>query len=188
MARLRALFDELGFAGVSTFIASGNVLFTRGVDAQAEAEAEADYDTEARIEAHLHSALGFEVATMLRTASDVEAVAAFTPFPDLDESNHSHYVGFLRTTPGAAEVERVMSRTTPADTVRIHGRELYWAVAGRSSDSKLTGNVLERCLGMPLTLRNRNTVRKMAVLLSVPRVAADPESVPGKARKTRRQT
>ena len=62
MDRLRVLFEELGLGDVTTFIASGNVIFDSD---------ERDADTLAdRIEAHLAQALGYDVPTFLRT--DVE--------------------------------------------------------------------------------------------------------------------
>ena len=58
MDRLRALFAELKFRNVETLIASGNVIF-EATTADAEA-------LEQRIERHLRTSLGYEVATFLR--------------------------------------------------------------------------------------------------------------------------
>ena len=66
MDRLRAVFEELGFEAVSTYIASGNVVF--------EASGRAA-DLERAIEEKLADALGFEVTTFLRRARDVRHAA-----------------------------------------------------------------------------------------------------------------
>jgi uncharacterized protein (DUF1697 family) len=72
MTRLRALFEELGFEGVRTYIQSGNVFFsTKKGDRAALTR---------RIEGHLRDTLGFEVPTMLRTIDEVEAALALDPF------------------------------------------------------------------------------------------------------------
>src|SRR3712207_154861 len=72
MDHLRSLFASIGFSGVETFIASGNVIF-EAPDCDAAA-------LEQRIEAHLHQALGYEVATFIRTDSELAAVARYQPF------------------------------------------------------------------------------------------------------------
>jgi uncharacterized protein (DUF1697 family) len=72
MGWLRDLFGELGFDQVRTYIQSGNVFFDS-----------ADRDTatlRARIEEHLRAALGYDVATCLRTADELEAIVARNPF------------------------------------------------------------------------------------------------------------
>ena len=47
------------------------------------------------------------------------------------------------------------------DTLRIHGRELYWRVAERISATGVKDSALGRALGMPMTMRNINTVRRI---------------------------
>ena len=59
MERLRREFEFLGFSGVETFIASGNVIF--------EALAKNEAQLRAKIESHLRKALGYEVATFIRS-------------------------------------------------------------------------------------------------------------------------
>ena len=65
------------------------------------------------------------------------------------------YVGFL------AQPSTVELPCTDTDELHVHGRELYWLCRTRISDSKLTGASLEKILGMPITLRNHNTVRRL---------------------------
>jgi uncharacterized protein (DUF1697 family) len=157
MARLRVLFEELGLRDVSTFIASGNVLFeTRTTNVAA---------LESRVEAHLHAALGFEAATLIRTIEETRAAAVRAPFgaPPPGEQI-ADYVGFLRTAPTDDAVARLMTQASSIDALVVHGRELYWRRTGPGAASKLTGNHIERALGMAATLRNLTTVRKLAAL------------------------
>src|SRR5688572_28723471 len=89
MEVLKRHFDEMGFTGVSTFIASGNVIFeTRARDAAA---------LERKIEAGLKKGLGYEVATFLRTPRELAVVVAHEPFPGSPEAES--YVAFLREPP-----------------------------------------------------------------------------------------
>src|SRR5690348_16811680 len=93
MDRLRGLFEELGFSNVKTFIASGNVIF--------ESRSRSGGKLEGAIEKHLKDALGFEVATFVRSAEEIVAVESYKPFSesDLSAPEHSVYVAFLREEP-----------------------------------------------------------------------------------------
>jgi uncharacterized protein (DUF1697 family) len=73
MEQLAAAFESLGFENVSTFIASGNVIF----------ESSARPATlEPRIEQHLGGWLGYAVNTFLRTEKEIASIAAHEPFAD----------------------------------------------------------------------------------------------------------
>src|ERR1043166_2432444 len=76
MERLRKEFEGMGFSGVETFIASGNVIFT--------ARAGNPAALGKKIEARLRAALGYEVATFVRTAEEVAAVAGYQPFTPIE--------------------------------------------------------------------------------------------------------
>ena len=155
MAELKRLFEEMGLEQVSTFIASGNVIFeSRARDVAA---------LERKIERGLEKALGYEVATFIRSTKEVAAVAEHDPFPERRDA--SVYVTFLRQPPGEGGRDRVMALRTEDDDFHLHGRELYWLPAsGRISESKVSGALLEKALGGWGTMRNMTTVRKLAAL------------------------
>jgi uncharacterized protein (DUF1697 family) len=72
MDRLRGLFGELGVDHVRSYIQTGNVFFESS-----------ETDTPAlrgKIERHLRAALGYEVATCVRTVEDIELLLARDPF------------------------------------------------------------------------------------------------------------
>jgi uncharacterized protein (DUF1697 family) len=156
MEALRAHFTRLGFAKVETFIASGNVIF--------EAAGATPRALEERIEAELWRRLGYEVATFVRSPKDLPDVVRRRPFDPsvFDYDQHSLYIGFLAARPPADVVRKVIALRTPMDELHIEGRELYWGRRGRFSDGELTGALLERVLGTPMTMRNITTVRKLA--------------------------
>jgi uncharacterized protein (DUF1697 family) len=151
MDRLRALFEGMKLGKVETFIASGNVLFESSAQAGA---------LEKRIERELERELGYEVATFLRIPNELAAIAAARPFPDLGEGD-SLYVGLLRAPSDAAARAKLLSLASSHDDFALIGREMYWRVRGRLTDSKVTGARLERVLG-PMTMRNVTTMRKLA--------------------------
>lgn len=157
MEKLRALFDELGFADVETVIASGNVLFTSSARSAAALEV--------KIERHLEQSLGYEVATFIRTPDEMLAVAEYDPFPGQVDEGHTLSVAFLKQHPGKQVAERLHSMRTDYDELLVHGRELYWLARGRMSDSKVWRTPMEKVLGGPATSRNVTTVRKLATRL-----------------------
>jgi uncharacterized protein (DUF1697 family) len=151
MDRLRGLFTEIGLEDVESFIASGNLVFAPpGTDGRA---------LEAQVEAHLAEALGYEVATFVRTLDELARAAASDPFDGSTPARH--YIGFARDAPEAAAIERIAGLETSNDRIRMVGRDVHWGCETASRDSPVSGAALERALGGPLTLRNRNTVDRL---------------------------
>lgn len=154
MDRLRSLFEALKLKNVETFIASGNVIF----DTTSSDEAALT----ARIERHLEKALGYSVATFLRTPRELDRVREYEPFAREELERHTLYVGFLQSRPSRGAQQKLDALRTTTDDLHVAGREIYWLLRTRFSESKLTGASLEKALGMPTTLRNINTVRRLS--------------------------
>lgn len=155
MESLRRLFEELGFSRVETFIASGNVIFE---------SPEGDTRTlEQLIEDHLHTALGYDVATFLRSSPELADVANYEPFPAaLSTEGESVYIAFLKDRPHERAQEELMTFRNDVDDFHVHGREVYWLCRTSLHQSTFSGARLEKTLGMPATIRNVTTVKKLA--------------------------
>lgn len=152
MGRLVELFEALGLDDVTTFIASGNVIFTSRSGVAA---------LERRIDQHLQSELGYPAEVFLRTPDELQAILSYPAFPAKKvASAHALMIGFLRQKPSAAVAKAVTRLGGEADQLVINGRELYWLRPVQESDPKL-GKLLERALGGPMTVRNVNTVRRL---------------------------
>ena len=159
MDRLRGHFEELRFAEVTTFIASGNVIFSsKSADPRKLTE---------QIQQHLGKSLGYGVDTFLRTRSEVAAVAAFKPFAaaDLAHPAHTIYVGFLAAALSPAQARGLVACRTEIDDFCVEGREYYWLCRTRSNESKVWASPALRALKLPSSsMRNVTTVRKLAAL------------------------
>lgn len=155
MARLRELFEQMGFSDVETLIASGNVIFaTRARDAAA---------LEKKVEAHLKKSLGYEVKTFLRTDAEVAAIARFQPFPSAQtEASKTLLVGFMEAPFSAAAAKAWLALKTDREDFKARGREAYWLCKDGQSQSKYFNVSFEKMLGTRLTFRNMNTVGKLA--------------------------
>jgi uncharacterized protein (DUF1697 family) len=150
MDRLRSLVTDLGHTNVATFIASGNVLF--------DADASRDGDELARtIAATLGDALGYAVPTYVRTADDIQRVAAMRPFGDIADGT-THMVAFC-----SAPISDSLSAELPGgERWHVQERELHWFIPGRLTSSAITLPKLVKTLGQPATTRNHTMLRKLA--------------------------
>jgi uncharacterized protein (DUF1697 family) len=161
MEQLRQLFAALGFSNVETFINSGNVIF--------ETRAAQTGSLEKKIEAHLRQALGYDVVTLIRNTAELAAIAAYQPFPNASETGATLYVAFTQTPPSPPAQAKLLAAQTASDQFHIHDREVYWLIGTRFSDSPFSGSgQVEKLLGVPATVRNSNTVRKLAAKYPAP--------------------
>ncbi|HEX5989458.1 MAG TPA: DUF1697 domain-containing protein [Solirubrobacterales bacterium] len=94
---LRRHFEAVGFEGVATFRASGNVIF-------ATPKREAETKLASRVESELDERLGYDVPVFLRSAEELAAVAAYELFEAkaVAKSKGKLRVSFLRKKPSAA--------------------------------------------------------------------------------------
>lgn len=152
---LRSRFEQLGFGGVATFRASGNVIFGSG-----EGEPKAIVT---RIEEGLAEALGYEVPVFLRNAMEVRKIGAHDPFdPDLVEASAGKLqVSMLLREPSAKVREDVLEMATEEDRLAIRGRELYWLPSGGLLDSHLDLKAIDAVLGLS-TRRTKGTIDQIA--------------------------
>ena len=152
MDALRGLFESSGFSNVETFIASGNVLFETNLNS----------NLEKKIESKLREALGYDVATFIRTAAELQAVANYKAFAQsqLDAAT-AFNVAFLKESLDDNLNQKVMSLRTDIDDFHGHGRELYWLCKKKQSESTFSNAVLEKTLGSPSTIRGVNTIQKI---------------------------
>lgn len=156
MDHLRKLFEALEFSNVETFIASGNVIF--------ESPAEDAQTLEKQIERHLRQSLGYAVATFLRSPSELAAIASYQPFTasELEADGTSLYIAFLPDTPASAAQQKLLAFQNEIDAFYIHKREIYWLARKKLTGSTFSGALLEKTIGMPATMRNVTTVKKLA--------------------------
>lgn len=156
MDYLRGLFEDIGLANVETFIASGNVIF--------DSKSGNSKTLGGKIEKHLQANLGYEVKTFVRAIPELKAVATYKPFSDAElNKGHALYIGFVADSPTEQTKKKLLSYCGEIDDLHVQGREVYWLCRTKMmSDSKFSGAVLEKILGMPATFRNSTTVRKIA--------------------------
>ncbi|MHB8576604.1 MAG: DUF1697 domain-containing protein [Dehalococcoidia bacterium] len=156
MAQLRALLQALGYTDVSTLLQSGNAIFTSTPGATGSAVAD--------IEAAIVREFGFDVSVVVRTRAELAAAVAANPLLDIASDPSRHLVGFFGGSPDVAGLTALAGMDFGADQVRVIGREVYlWCPAG-VLDSPFSKVAWEKLLGVPVTMRNWNTVTKLLEL------------------------
>jgi uncharacterized protein (DUF1697 family) len=155
MDRLKELFEELEFADVSTFIASGNVLFSSGGRNAAALER--------KIEKHLETSLGYDVETFVRTPQELAEVVAFSDGGAADDGD-GVYVSFFREPMPGEQARKLAAIVTETDRFVVRGRELFWLCRIKMSESTVWALPAMKAVGLPKssTMRNLTTLRKLA--------------------------
>ena len=160
MEALRRLIEGLGFSKVETFIASGNVTFAApSPDAGA---------LERKIERRLNDALGYAVATFIRTEAELAEIVRYQPFePEVLAGAVALNIAFLHEPPDTDAKHRLMALRTDIDEFAVHGRETYWLCRKKQSESTFSNAALEKALGCPSTLRGAATLQRIAAMHSL---------------------
>lgn len=157
---LKRVFDDLGFSGVSSYLASGNILFS--------ARSECSTGLRQRIEAALHKELGYPVDTFLRSPEQMRTIAQRTGELRTKPGIQALNVGFCATAFSTEAIAEIQRWRSALDDFDVDGAEIYWSCACMQSDSKFEPGKLERKLGLALSFRNANTVTQVAALLAAP--------------------
>jgi uncharacterized protein (DUF1697 family) len=155
MAALRTIVEALGHQQVSTYVQSGNVVFTSEGDDPALAS---------QLEQAVLDHFGFEVSVFVRAERDWAVVAVQHPFA-ADEDDHAKlHVLFLATQPDRNAVDRLDPARFAPDRFVLNGHELYVHYPNGAGRSKLTLDAVERALDTAATGRNWRTVVKLLEL------------------------
>jgi uncharacterized protein (DUF1697 family) len=155
MDELRRLFGDAGFANVETFIASGNVIF--------DAKEKAGPKLEAKIEATLKKALGYDVPTFVRPLAEVVSACERKPFPEKAVATAGAFlVGMLKPPVDPGAQKRLDALDPVQHSFKIVGSEVYWLCKVKQSETKLTPGKIEKTLGGPTTMRSMVSIGKLA--------------------------
>ena len=158
MTALRASFEALGLLDVTSFIASGNVLFrSTPTDARALAS---------RIERALSKEFGYAATVVLRSHAQMQTVVRRAPAGFGESPRLYRYdVVFVKEPLVPRTVVTTISTRDGVDTAEAGSSVIYFSrLIARASQSHLP-----RLISMPvykqLTIRNWNTTTKLLTLM-----------------------
>jgi uncharacterized protein (DUF1697 family) len=156
MPELKSLFASLELEDVTTYIQSGNVVFSSSTgDAQALAVA---------IEERIDEAFGLGTTVLVRTPVDLAEIAESNPYLRRGADLSKLHVVFLSAPPEADAVAELEPARSPPDEFVVRGREIYLHLPNGAGRSKLTVDYFETRLGGRATARNWKTVTKLLEL------------------------
>ena len=156
MADLRELLAGLGYDAVTTYLQSGNAVFSTARSAPGALAV--------AIEERLAEKYGAPVRVMIRSGAELAGVVGASPLPDGPENPSRFFVAFLSAAPDPQVVKEIEAQAFGPDQIWISGPEAYLWCPGGAADTKLTHSFIEKRLGVTATARNWNTVTKLASL------------------------
>lgn len=156
MADLKKLFEALGFENVSTYIQSGNVLFSAK---------KTDEEKLARqIEKKLKASMGKDIKVFILTNKDLKEASANNPFdPALHEKERRCQLMFLSSKPDASRIKELMKLKGDEYKFQINENVLYYAYL-KEYDGKRRMIDFEKVLGVSGTSRTWKVVDKLIEL------------------------
>jgi uncharacterized protein (DUF1697 family) len=155
MSALKACFEAQGFTDVSTFIASGNVLFSATGSAPA---------LTARIETALSAEFGYRATVMVRSAAELKKVVGKAPRGFGKSAKYRYDVAFVRKPTTPSRAVKVLPRREGVDQIWAGPGVIYFSrLVARASQSKMA-QVITLPLYKDLTIRNWNTTSALARL------------------------
>ena len=144
MSDLKAMCEDLGFAAVRTFIASGNVVFT---------SRKSEAAIKAALEKQLADYAGKPVGVLVRSGAEMAQVLADNPFPQAAPNRTMAL--FLDRAPPADTLATLRGQRD--EQVRLGRREIYIHYGEGMAKSKLVIPAAKAG-----TARNMNTVAALA--------------------------
>lgn len=158
MPALKALFTELGFRDVTTYIQSGNVIFRADGDS-------VPADLAGRIEKGILERFGYDVPAILRSHEEWKAILESNPFlADRTADILRLYVTLLDRQPDPERVARLDDAAYLPDKFSIAGRNIYLYCPHGYGRTRLSIQFFEQKLKVTATTRNWNTMLAIAGL------------------------
>jgi len=142
----------LGLEDVSSYVNSGNLLFTASGAASGH---------EMAIRPALEKEFGFELTTFVRTAAQAREMVDTRPFGTI-APGHTHFVLLPLTRLTAKEKKAVEAMSNDHDEVHVCGRDIQWLIRSKSTETTLGPKQWRDVLpDNPTTARNTTMLAKL---------------------------
>lgn len=155
MDDLRKMFREMGHDRVSTYIQSGNVVFSASVSEPSKLDS--------AIRRQIKKTFGHEVPVMIRTPEEIAAGLARFPFKE--KEGWKGYISFLGGEPIGTTIKELESLSSEIEKFKA-GEQILYSLVNKQTDKKtrFSNSFVEKNLGLSSTTRNLRTVRKILEL------------------------
>ena len=158
MKKLKSAFEALGFANVRTYINTGNVLF--------EHKKQSSKILAQNIQPFLKKTFGFEINLIVCEEAILQNIAKAIPETWTNNENEKTDVMFLWDGMNDPTVVERLKINPDVDRVKYVPGALLWNIKRKDFSKSGMGKIVGTLLYKQMTVRNVNTVRKLAEILS----------------------
>jgi uncharacterized protein (DUF1697 family) len=158
MADLKSCIEALGLDDVSTFIASGNVLFETGRRDAAGLEGE--------IERAIEERFGLQVKVVVLDRAAYARIVKTVPKAWVGDASLRANVAFVRRGTDAKKVVRELAPDPAIEEVKPIGGAILWATKRDALNRSVMRKLIGGAAYKDLTVRNLNTTLKLHELLA----------------------
>jgi uncharacterized protein (DUF1697 family) len=151
MSRFRDVLEKAGFSHVRTYIQSGNAL----VDTELPA-----HTVEENVHDLIRNEIGPDLVVLARTGAQLEEALDMNPFTEGYNISRVFFVSFAETPP-ADRVRELLALDLSPEKLAFGENTAYMYIPGAYGRGTLSGNFLEKKLGVSATMRNFNTMNRL---------------------------
>lgn len=169
MAELTTLLAALGARAIRTYIQSGNAVFLCPEPSCASLGS--------RLTAEIGKRHGFTPDVLVLTPEALIRAIEENPFPEAAGMPKTLHLGFLAAPPSTPDLARLDGLKRGGERFHLANDLLYLHLPDGAGRSKLAAGA-ERALGEPMTVRNWNTVLKLAEMAQTVDRSDNPDSPP----------
>jgi len=152
MLDLKALYEDLGFHNVKTYIQSGNVVF-KSVN---------EKNLNKKIETKIFEKYNFFVPVIIRNLEEIKNALLNNPLLKEDDIDVSKlHITFLEEGPLPENIEKLKEIDQKPDLFKINKKDIYLYTPNGYGNTKLNNNFFEKKLKTNATTRNWKTVNEL---------------------------
>ncbi|KAG6959955.1 hypothetical protein JG687_00008490 [Phytophthora cactorum] len=152
---MMSIANALGKAGLKnaeTFLASGNIIF----DAPTDRVKSSVLDVEHRVEEALEKLFGYHISVFARSMDEVAQLG-----DRVVKSTTAVNVVLMKEELTKEQRDIVAALSTDADELEVLDKAFVWYSATKMSESPLFKVAFDKKLGVPVTVRTVNTLRRI---------------------------
>jgi uncharacterized protein (DUF1697 family) len=157
MRELKERFEAVGFTQVSTYINSGNVIFTtKEIDPR---------KLEVKIEKLLSKDFQLDSKVVVRSLAEMERLVKSLPKSWTGDRDWRYNVMFLRHTIDSEKILEELITTTESEELVYRPGTLLWSAHVKDIDRTSMNKMSSRKVFREMTVRNLNTTKKLCELM-----------------------
>ena len=154
MDAIRKSYDQLGFQNITTYVQSGNIVFT-------SKKTKSD-ELAQKISEQIEEDYGFEVPVIVMTIDTLRQIIDDNPFlKDTGTERTFLHVTFLSSEPHNYDLRAIEEKKQKAEEIVVANKAVYLYCPNGYGKSKLNNRFLENKLRVGATTRNWKTTNKL---------------------------